>query len=190
MGVQPETEKKENISPVVKEWLLANRTGKLHSAQWRELVTEPLVPLLLLMVPGIMLLRSFIVSLFVGSFWMVGIAGLVSLAFMLIIRARRYARLPIQVATLRAIKQPPPTWMFWKAWEFDTAAGTKLFLHKSLLPDHIVLESGKNYLVYYLSESDRHILLSLAASDHPDSGKWQPTTEFRERLKRRTSVRT
>lgn len=173
------------VSSTMREWLLVNRMGKLHSAQWRELVTEPLVPLLLLMVPGIMLLRSFLLTLFVGGLWMVGLGLLLGLGIMLFLRARRYARLPIYVATLRAAKPAPPVWMFWKTWEFADETGNRLDFYKSLSPDNQTVEVGKTYLVYYLREADRNILLSLAAVDHPDSSRWQPTSQFNDRLKRR-----
>lgn len=177
------------VSPTLRAWLLVNRTGKLHAAQWRELVTEPLVPLLLLMVPGIILLRSFLLTLFVGGLWMIGAGVLLGLGMMLFLRARRYARLPVQVATLRPTKHAPPVWMFWKAWEFTDESGKNLSFYKSLSPDNPTVEVGKAYLVYYLREAERNILLSLVAADHPDVDKWQPTTQFSDRLKRRATLR-
>ena len=176
------------LSSTIRDWLLVNRTGKLHSAQWRELITEPVVTLLLLLVPGIMLLRSFLFTLLVGGLWMIGVGVLLGLGIMLFLRARRYSRMPLYVATLRATKKAPPVWMFWKAWEFSDEEGKKLSFYKSLLPENRTLEPGKNYLVYYLRESDRNILLSLVAADHTDIAKWQPTTQFNDRLKRRTSL--
>lgn len=177
----------QKVSGTLRDWLLVNRTGKLHSAQWRDLVTEPLVKMLLFMVPAIILLRSFLFTLLVGAWWMIGLALVVGLAGMLFLRAQRYARMPVQVATLEATTRPPPDWMFWRSWEFIDEAGQKHRFYKSLPHEDLGVEVGKTYLVYYLQEADRTVLLSLVSSDHPDIGKWRPTSHFSDRLKRRTT---
>src|SRR5262245_47026162 len=108
--------KRDDVTSEMRERLLANRHGKLTSSQWWDMITEPLVMVLLLLAPGIIILRFTLVSLFIGGFWMVGLALIVGLVAMLVWRARRYARMAVQFATLYAGSEWRPKWMFWRAW--------------------------------------------------------------------------
>jgi hypothetical protein len=162
--------------------LLTNRDGRLTPSQWRDMVTEPLVTLLLLLVPGMMVVGP---RLFFGAGWIIGLGGLGALAVVLLLRAQRYARLPVHYAVLSAGDEFRPFWMFWKAQTFYTESEKPLHFHKSLAP-YMPLRSGERYLVYYLKDAETNVLLSIAPADHEDAAQWQPSSLYEARLKRRT----
>lgn len=162
--------------------LLSNRDGRLTPGQWRDMVTEPLVMLLLLLVPGIMIVGP---RLFIGAGWLIGLGGLAALAVVLLLRAQRYARLPVHYAVLSAADEFRPFWMFWKAQTFYTEAQKPLRFHKSLAP-YLPLRGGERYLVYYLKDAGTNVLLSLAPADHVEASQWQPSPLFEARFKRRS----
>lgn len=167
----------------LRDRLLMNRDGRLHPDQWRELVSEPLAPLLLLLVPAILILRGYLLTLFVGAFWFVGLAGLAALGVMLALRARRYARLPVQTAVLRCT-QPPHPWQWWKGMVFQDEGGKAYPFSRSMAPDFRPQPQAV-YLVYYLEDGERRILLSAAPADSPGAEELRPTPLFYARLKRR-----
>jgi len=158
--------------------LLANRRGKLHNDQWREVVVEPLVTVLVLMVPTIILLRSFLLTLFVGGLWMVGVGGLLVGGILLFFRARRYRRIRVHFGVFRAPDTLPPTWRFWKPVILMTPNGTILSFKHSLTSDKR-FKANQEYLVYYLKSDDSKVftLLSFAPTDHLDTSTWQPLTK-------------
>jgi hypothetical protein len=177
--------KRDSVTSEMRERLLANRHGKLTSSQWWDMITEPLVILLLLLAPGMIILRSALVAMFIGGFWMIGTGALIGLGILLLIRARRYARMPVRFKTLYAGNESRPMWMFWKAWTLYDEAGKKVRFPKSLAPS-IPLHAGEAYLVYYLDDGGSLVLLSIAPAEHPDAGVWKPSPVFEERLARRT----
>ena len=165
------------VSPQMRECLLANRQGKLHSDQRREVVMEPVVTILLLMVPAIILLRRFLLTLFVGSFWMLGVGVLLVGGFMLYTRSRRYARIPVHSGIFRAPEKLPSRWLFWKPIRLMTANGTLVTFKSSLAPDKHV-QANQEYLVYYLKSAKVDTLLSFAPTDHIEITSWQPNKPF------------
>lgn len=167
----------------MRERLLANRHGKLHSDQWREVVMEPLVTVMLLMVPAIILLRSWLLTLFVGGFWMIGVGVLLVAGFMLFMRARRYARVRVHFGVFRAPEKLPSKWLFWKPIVFTAADGTLLPFKHSLASDKH-LQTNQEYLVYYLKSADGSTLLSFAPTDHLECTSWQPTKDYELRYKK------
>jgi len=169
------------VSPQMRERLLANRHGKLHTDQWREVVTEPVVTVMLLMVPAVILLRSFLLTLFVGGLWMIGVGALIVAGVMLIMRARRYARVPVYFGLFRAPEKIDSKWKFWKPIMLKTTDGTDLLLKHSLSPDKR-FQAGQEYLLYYLMSSDGNTLLSFAPTDHIDSAVWWPSNNFKTRF--------
>lgn len=179
-------DKRDFIRPEMRAALLTNRQGKLTSAQWREVVSEPLVTLLLLMVPGILILRSALVTLFVGGLWIIGAAALVGIGLMLALRARRYARVALDFAVLRAADERRPVWMWWRPHVFMHSNGEALRFRRSLAPS-AGIQPGREYLVYYFTEASGKTLLSLGAVDHPDADHWRPSSYFEGRRQRRMS---
>jgi len=166
------------VSPQMRERLQANRRGKLHNEQWREAVMEPVVTVMLLMVPAIILLRSFLLTLFVGGLWMVGVGALLVAGGVLFMRARRYARIPVYFGVFRAPDNLPSKWTFWKPTILVAADGTLVPFKHSLAPDKR-LQANQEYLVYYTKSNEGNTLLSFAPSDHLESDGWRPAKDFK-----------
>ena len=176
--------KRDTVTADMRARLAANRDGKLTSNQWKEIVTEPLATLLLLLVPGIILLRARIFYFVAGGGWAIGLLVVVMLAWVILRRAGRYARAPIHMGVFRAAEQFRPFWMFWKAEIFYDEAGQTMRFHKRLAPaaSH---NADQRYLIYYLKDRDGQILLSIAPAEHPDAAGWQPSPAFQSRFAQR-----
>jgi hypothetical protein len=168
------------VSPQMRDRLLVNRRGKLHTDQWREIVTEPLITVLMLMVPAIILLRSFLLTLFVGGLWMVGVGALIAAALMLFIRARRYARVPVHSGIFRAPEKLPSKWMVWKPIILTSSEGNFFPVKNSLAPDRR-FQANQEYLVYYIQSVDGTTLLSFAPTDHLDIEAWRPIKNLKNK---------
>lgn len=174
-----------DVSQRMQAYLQVNRQGKLHPAQWRELVTEPVVMLMLVMVPVIILLRSLLVTLFIGGLWLVGLAVIAVFVFVLARRARRYARIPIYSATMTAEENQHSMLKFWKRYHFKDEDGASVYFRKNLMPEGRQIRSRVTYLVYYMQENDQKVLLSCAPLDHPRISYWKPTPDFVNRQRQR-----
>jgi hypothetical protein len=166
------------VSTRMRDYLLANRRGKLHHDQRREVVTEPLITILVLMVPAIILLRSFLLTLLVGWLWMVGVGVLVVGGVMLFLRSRRYARISVHFGVFRAPEKLPSVWMFWKPVTFTLADGKSVSFKHSLTPDKR-LQPNQEYIAYYITVNKEATLLSFAPTDHLESHKWWPEKAYK-----------
>ncbi len=158
----------------MRERLLANRLGKLHNEQRREVVMEPVVTVMLLMVPVIILLRSFLITLFWGGLWMIGVGALLVGVFMLFMRSRRYSRVQLHFGVFRAPEKLPSTWLFWKPIILTDAYGVLTSFKHSLAPDKRI-QANQEYMVYYLKEAKGNTLLSFAPTDHLENASWRPS---------------
>jgi hypothetical protein len=178
------TIKPNTITPDMQARLSANRDGKLTTQQWKEIITEPLVMILMWSVPAIIILRWKLLS------WMAaggGLAALILIAVLVgvvVFRASRYARAPVHVGVFRAGDQFRPFWMFWKAEIYYDEAGAPVRFYQRLAP-YKRPKSGERYLIYYLKDSKGGILLSIAPVGHPDAARWQPTPAFQTRFAQR-----
>lgn len=171
------------VHPAMRDRLLTNRYGKLTVNQWLDITTQPLVALLVLFIPlGFVLIPRLLMLTRFGGVWGI-LLVLAILALAIVPRAIRYARMPLHVAELTA-DSAPPLWAFWRAPTFRDDARRSLNFGARLSPP-VAPEYGKRYLVYYLKDGERHILLSAAPTDHPDAERWQPKQPFHDRLKRR-----
>lgn len=179
-----EKPKRDMISRQTREQLLANRHGKLTTSQWWEMISEPLLFLLVLLIPGILLFGYVLVDLLADGLWTFGIMLIGALGVMLGVRARRYARMPVEFAILYGGNDFRASWMFWKARVLYDDTNRAVRFAKTLTPLPALLP-GKPYLVYYLNDAGRPVLLSIAPADHPDAANWQPSAVFQERLNRR-----
>ncbi len=162
------------ITENLKDDFLRNRNGKLSSRQWLELVTEPIVTLMLLSVPLILL---------VGRF---GIAGryivlLIVIGFiaMTVLRAMRFARVKLMYRILYA-EQTYPRWMFWRKTTLTSVGGDHIrfdhhVIRKAQFPKDQALK------VYYMDVAERRILLSVIPQKHPQSHLAEPTDLFKRR---------
>ena len=178
---------RQTVSPDMQKRLAANRQGRLTADQWKELVMEPVVVILLLMVPVLFILGPRVAVLGRGL-WLTGILIFVLIIVPALFRAYRYGRLPIQCATLVAGEQTPPSWKVWKPPVLHTPSGAVIRFDKKLAP-YTMLARGKSYLVYYLKDGKSYVLLSIIPADHPDADKWQPSATFKARAGQRTNHR-
>ncbi|MCA0458329.1 MAG: hypothetical protein LCI00_30475 [Chloroflexi bacterium] len=161
------------VSPRMRQFLLANKKNRLHPDQLREVVLEPFVSLLvLILVPAIILLRSMLFTLFVGGLWMVGTVGIVYGLFRLYQRWLRYRRIKIFYAICHSGAQLPPRWQFWKPFSLITQSGSVMRFKRSLAADK-KLQIDQYYLVYYYKEHNHAVLLSFAPLDHPEIDLWK-----------------
>lgn len=180
-----EKPKRDLVTPDMQKLLLTNRDGKLSAGQWRDMITEPLVTLLLVMTPGIMILGPRFSSFILGGFWIISGLAVLGIAVTVIFRAQRYARLPVHFEVFYAGNEFRPFWLFWRPQTLYTRADKPIKFAKSLAP-YMPLEPGAPYLVYYLKDTTSNVLLSIAPAEHPEAAKWQPSGVFESRFKRRS----
>lgn len=172
-----------SVNEYMRARLLTNRHGKLTSDQWKDMVTEPLATLGLLLLPAVVILGPRLGAFIWGGFVLVSLGALIVLGAMLALRARRYARAPVHFAVLRA-GNSPPFWAFWRPLVFHTETGAEQRFGKRLAP-YTRLQRNREYLVYFLREDAADVLLSLAPVDHPDAALWQPSAYFQDRFAQR-----
>jgi len=175
----------ETVSPEMRKRLLSNRQGKLTTQQWTDMITEPLVTVLLLIAPVIVILGPRAL-LFGWTACMAGLGVLAVLAIVSLYRARRYARMPVLFALATLSEQSAVFWKFWQPPAMWTESGEDLRFSRRLAPN-LRIERDRKYLVYYLKEAEGCVLLSVAPADHPDAEQWKPAEMFAARLKQRTS---
>ena len=175
----------QRISSSMRSRLERNREGRLAGAQWLAVVTQPLTALLVLLAPLVIVFGP---RLLIFSLRGIGLIVLLVLVLLLVpamFRARRYARAPLHYAQLTAGASPVAFLFFWRPLVMQDAQGDSLQFQRKLSPLPR-LQSGKNYLVYYLQEADHRVLLSLVSADHPDAQRYQPTERFRRRAQQRS----
>lgn len=175
---------RDELSQDMRGRLLTNRHGKLTSDQWKDMVTEPLVWLLLLLTPAIIILGPRIGALIARGWLVLLIGAVLVLGVPTLFRARRYARAPIYFEKLYAGDNPTPGWMFWRPLVLAAQNGEERRFRKRLAPA-MRLRPNHAYLVYYLRDAGQYVLLSMAPADHPESERWQPSAAFHERFARR-----
>ncbi len=175
---------RDEISQDMRNRLLTNRHGKLTSDQWKDMVTEPLTVLLLLLTPAIIILGPRITGLIARGWFVLLLGILLVVVVPLVFRARRYSRAPIYFEHLYAGDNPTSVLLFWRPQILFTEAGNERRFTKRLAPS-LSLRPNRGYLVYYLQDANQTVLLSMAPADHPDAQYWQPSTTFHERFARR-----
>lgn len=177
--------KADIVTDKMRERLMSNRDGRIATDQWLDLVIDPLVTLLLLVVPAAIILgprfTAFVVSL---QLPIILLLALVAVGVPLFLRARRYARAPLHFDILTAEENPRGPLLFWRPQQFETQDGEIVRFYKRLSP-FMYFRPGYPYMVYFLEEPGGNILLSVAPTDHPDAEKWYPTKFFERRQARR-----
>lgn len=159
---------------------MANREGKLTPSQWGEIVTQPLVSLMVLMLP-----LAFIIPRLLLGFGMVMMVLAAVMLAVIVFRAYRYARLPIYCEEFEARDGILAVWKIWRPTVLYNEKGDAVRFDSRLMPSPRLVQ-GQPYLVYYLRDNDKRVLLSLVPSDHADIERWQPTPAFRARLQKRS----
>ncbi len=177
--------KADTINTAMRQRLESNRNGVISTDQWLDLVTEPLVVLLLVLGPALVVLgprfTMFAVTL---RYPVLLLIGLLALVVPILLRARRYARARIRFAILNADQNVAAPLMFWRAQRFQTGEGKPIRFSKRLSPP-MYFRPGSPYLVYYLEDKGGNVLLSVAPADHADADKWHPTRFYEMRQQRR-----
>lgn len=175
----------EPVFDDMRKRLVTNRNGILTSGQWLDMALDPVVKLLLLLGPGIVVLGPRLLVFGVWLWVVLLLSVLVLVGLPVVVRMRRYARMPVYFAVLRAGDKTPPKWLFWRPQVLHSDSGEVITFQKRLAP-YTVLHHAQTYLVYYLKDSEGCVLLSLAPADHPDANQWQPSAQFEARFKRRS----
>jgi hypothetical protein len=175
--------KRGDLSDAMRSRLLINRHGRLTTDQWKDIVVEPITPLLLLLLPGVVVLGPRLGALIWGGVGLTLLAALIAVGVALLFRARRYARAPIHFAVMRG-QTSSSFWRFWQPLSLQSDSGEIIHFGKRLAP-YLPVRPDQSYLVYYLREPRTHILLSIAPADHPDADIWQPSENFSARYHQR-----
>jgi hypothetical protein len=180
--------KVDMVSEETRERLAVNREGALTTRQWLDLVTEPLTGILLLIAPAILIIGLRVAPGLRISIPLLVIIGLGLLAWMLIARARRYARMPISFGRFFADVRPRPMWQFWRPTMFYRENDDPIIFN-AWQPPRAPLRFNAEYLIYYMEDGKRRTILSIAPADHEEAKRWLPTPQFHERYNRRSGRR-
>jgi len=151
-----------------------NRNGKLSSRQWLELVTEPIISLMLLSVPLILLVGRFGAA---GRYLVLLIV--VGFILMTVLRAMRFARVKLTYRVLFA-EEIHPRWMFWRKLKLVSVTGDTIRFDHHVMRQ-LDLPREQALLAYYVDVADRRILLSAIPQKHPQSSTAKPTDLFTRR---------
>lgn len=180
-----EKPKRDLVTPEMRARLMANRNGKLAVEQWIAVSTDPLITLFVLLMPVFIVLAPRLLPLLLRGGWIVLLGLLIA---PVVLRARHYARVPVRYAVLSAAVDRHGAWAFWKPYSFYTDGGEQLVFRRLLAPAPM-LERDRRYLVYYLNDQNRLVLLSISPEDHKDAELWHPTKTFHWRLEQRRQRR-
>lgn len=180
--------KRKPITNMIKTWLGTNRHGRLTSDQWLNLVTAPILTLIFLSVPVTLLFIATPARLLLAfrgyGRWVLPIF-LGALVIMLVLRARRYARLPVYQGIFYSDERETSLGgMFQQNLRLFTEKGEPITFQRFAGPKP-ALEPDTPYMVYFLVEEDQRTLLSYAPTAHPDVERWEPSEKFYERQKGR-----
>src|SRR5690349_7042553 len=107
-----EKPKRDVVTSEMRARLLSNRDGKLTTDQWKQIVAEPLVTLLVIMIPGTFILGPRLGAFIIGGAWFVSVMAIVGIGTMLLLRAIRYSRSALHVGTFYAGEDTRRSWMF------------------------------------------------------------------------------
>jgi hypothetical protein len=173
----------KTVVPEMRERLQTNRSGKLTTTQWLDIVMQPLATLLVFFIPVSVILLPRLALLVTRGWWLLLVLFILA-AVIVAFRAFRYARAPVYFARFHAHNETPPFWMFWKPLILHDDDGTPVRFGKRLSPRPLI-DRDRAYIGYYLRDHNEHVLLSIAPADHPDAEKWQPDRFFEARAARR-----
>lgn len=174
--------KRDSVVPEMQARLQSNKYGKMTTNQWFDLVTQPIVSLMVLCLPLAIFLPQF--SLFMIG-WMLALLAVISIGIF-VMRAYRYARAPIHFAHFNATSSAAALWNRLRPLHLLDEHEERIKFNQRLCPMP-KLEGGRAYIAYYLKDDNVHILLSIAPANHPDSADWQPTKLFARRFEQRSN---
>lgn len=161
------------------ERLRVNRSGKLTPNQWIDIILYPMAALLVLFVPLSVFLFPYMFRLWMSWPFIIGIVAVV-----LVMRAIRYARLPVYYDVFLTRSPKLRLWGFWQSLTLYDKDHKKIQFKKILAPSPRLI-NNQSYLVYYLIDHDDYILLSIVEEDHPQIDQWKPNKQFESRFRNR-----
>jgi hypothetical protein len=176
---------RDEVSAEMRDRLSNNRHGRLTVDQWKDMVTEPIIILLMLTIAAVLVFGPRLLVLTARGMVFLVLAVLLMLVVPLAFRAWRYARAPVHFERLYASDNPASAVLFWRPQVLYTENGTEIRFRRRLAPI-TQLRPNRAYCVYYLRDAGQYVLLSMAPADHPDAERWQPSQTFHERFARRT----
>ncbi|MEM6527766.1 MAG: hypothetical protein AAF653_05700 [Chloroflexota bacterium] len=169
--------KRNTVSRMMQIWLKENGRGKLAYDQWMELVTLPLLPMLLASVPVIVLfafspvggLQILRVARFGG---VVVLLVLVLIIGALVVRGIRLSKLPVHQAKLYAGAESDLFSRFSRTFVMYTRGGDPIEFNNMLRgkPDLIPDEP---YVVHFLEDEERRTMVSYGIASHPNADEWR-----------------
>lgn len=175
--------KRDVVSPEMRDALRANRDGRLTVDQWLSIVTQPLIWVIVLFALAALVFGPRMLLL-TARFWWLGLLLLVLLIGVpVVLRARRYARLPVHFSRLTAGASAP----FSRATTMYSS-GDVLYRFTRRLSPSMRLSPTNDYLVYYLEDASERVLLSLIPADHEDADQFLPSDKFKLRFNRRSGA--
>ena len=161
----------ERLSREIRNDLKRNREGKLSSRQWLQLITEPLMTLLLLSVPLILIAGRYGPA---GRLMVLALIG--AFVLTMAMRALRFARVKLSYRVLFA-DGAQPRWKFWRKATLANKSGETIrFDHR--LSGRVNIEPDQALHAYYAEAGGRRILLSVVPKRHPDSALAEPGIHF------------
>lgn len=163
---------RDAVPQAMRQRLLRNRQGRLTTDQWKDIVTEPLVAILILLGPVLVVLGARLLLNVRGLLFVLLVVVLV-ITVPTLFRALRYARASVNFAELYAGDRPASRLFFWQPLILYTQDGEALRFKKRLAP-WLPLRPNQSYIVYYLQDPGNKVLLSYAPARHPDAESWQP----------------
>ncbi|MCC6617039.1 MAG: hypothetical protein IT320_26440 [Anaerolineae bacterium] len=177
--------KRDILNPDMRDRLRSNREGRLSSAQWIAITSDPLVTLLLLLAPAILIVGLRLPAL-LSRGWLILLVILATYGGMILMRARRYARARVHYKVLYAARPSLTRWALRRSPSFYDDRG-QVFRFTRWLAPRISLTNDHAYMVYYLDDPRERILCSLAPLTHEDADKFKPSAEFQRRFERRAA---
>ncbi len=151
-----------------------NRDGRLSTRQWLELITEPVVSLLLLSVPLVLIF---------GRYGMAGrilvLALIAGFLATIVLRALRFARVKLCYRVLYA-ERLQPRWKFWRKTVLTSRAGEPVRFQQKIA-GKLKIKPDDALHVYFVSVGDRSILVSMIPQEHPKAELAEPSDDFLRR---------
>ena len=151
-----------------------NRQARLSSRQMLELLTEPVVPTLLVFVPILLIFGR---SGMAGKWIALGL--LAALVVMIARRALQIARGKISYGVVY-VEGLPPAWMVWRRAAFASEKGEPIKFHRRIA-GKLRLEREQALQVYAMQAGRRRVLLSMIPQAHPKADLAEPGDDFQRR---------
>lgn len=178
--------KREVLTSELRQQLNSNRHGRLTPGQWLTITLDPLITMLILLAPALIVL-SWRLPALLARLWLVALVVVLVTGIPLVLRARRFARMPLTYRLLYPSHQPLGRWRFWRSPLFYDDRGRVYRFARWLTPRYPV-QSDHVYMVYCLDAGREYVLCSLLPLTHPDAESFQPSTEFQRLNQRRTKA--